>query len=243
MTGSTGAKEASFTYDAYGNTTGTTGTAKTPLGYDSQYTSTDTGLIYLRARTYDPATAQFLSVDPMVGVTRAPYNYAEDNPVNLGDPSGLWTPTESLEKFSNEIGEGISNVAGGFVNGITGGLIEGSGNACSTGYQIGQYGSLLGVLIPGEGEFEIGAEAADQGIAGVIKGYTQHGLEQAIARDAGRGVSPSAILDAVRSPISTSVQADGVTKYVGQNAIVFVSNEGRVVTTFARNSAGVRAQP
>ena len=56
MTGST-------TFDAYGNKTGTTGTSTTPLGYDGQYTSTDTGLIYMRARTYDPATAQFLSVD------------------------------------------------------------------------------------------------------------------------------------------------------------------------------------
>jgi RHS repeat-associated protein len=89
LTSSTGAKEASFTYDAYGNTTGTTGTAKTPLGYNAQYTSSDTGLIYLRARTYDPATVQFLSVDPMVGVTRAPYNYAGDNPLNYADRSGL----------------------------------------------------------------------------------------------------------------------------------------------------------
>jgi len=50
LTGSTGIKEASFTYDAYGNQTGHTGTATTPLGYDAQYTSTDTGLIYMRAR-------------------------------------------------------------------------------------------------------------------------------------------------------------------------------------------------
>lgn len=64
------------------------GTATTPLGYDAQYTSADTGLIYMRARTYDPSTAQFLSVDPAVGTTRAPYNYAGDNPVNASDPSG-----------------------------------------------------------------------------------------------------------------------------------------------------------
>jgi RHS repeat-associated protein len=89
LTSSTGAKEAGFTYDSYGNTTGTTGTAKTPLGYGAQYTSSDTGLIYLRARTYDPATAQFLSVDPAVPITRAPYTYANDNPLNLSDPSGL----------------------------------------------------------------------------------------------------------------------------------------------------------
>jgi RHS repeat-associated protein len=89
LTSSTGAKEASITYDAYGNTTGTTGTAKTPLGYDGQYTSTDSGLIYLWARVYDPATAQFLSVDPVLPITRAPYNYAGDNPLNRSDPTGL----------------------------------------------------------------------------------------------------------------------------------------------------------
>ena len=66
LTGSTGKTEATFTYDAYGNLTGKTGTATSPLGYDSQYTNSDTGLIYLRAREYDPATGQFLSVDPDV---------------------------------------------------------------------------------------------------------------------------------------------------------------------------------
>jgi RHS repeat-associated protein len=101
LTGSTGKAEATFTYDAYGNTTGTTGTAKTPLGYDGQYTSADTGLIYLRARVYDPATAQFLTVDPLAAVTRAPYNYASDNPANGTDPTGLEgsceTPAEKRE--------------------------------------------------------------------------------------------------------------------------------------------------
>ncbi len=118
-----------------------------PLFY-AQYTSTDTGLIYLRARVYDPATAQFLSRDPLALLTRQPYAYTEDNPLNLGDPTGLWSPTESLEKFSNEIGEEIGNVSGGLINGLTGGLIEGSGNACSTGYEVGEYGSLLGALLP-----------------------------------------------------------------------------------------------
>src|SRR5579872_7590395 len=70
LTSSTGTKEASFTYDGYGNQTGHTGTATTPLGYDGQYTNADTGLIYLRAREYDPATGQFLSVDPEVEQTR-----------------------------------------------------------------------------------------------------------------------------------------------------------------------------
>jgi RHS repeat-associated protein len=96
LTGSTGKSEATMTYDAYGNTTGTTGTAKTPLGYDGQYTNTDTGLIYLRARTYDPLTAQFLTRDPLNALTREPYGYAHDNPVNGSDPTGMEGSCETV---------------------------------------------------------------------------------------------------------------------------------------------------
>jgi RHS repeat-associated protein len=105
LTSSTGTKEATFTYDPYGNQTGHTGTAATPLGYDAQYTSLDTGLIYMRARTYDPATAQFLTADPIEPLTRAPYSYAHDNPLNESDPAGLC----SINPFSSSgcLSEGI----------------------------------------------------------------------------------------------------------------------------------------
>jgi RHS repeat-associated protein len=103
LTGSSGTVTGSTTFDAYGNTTGTTGTTTTPLGYDGQYTSTDTKLIYLRARTYDPTTAQFLTVDPLSSITRSLYGYAHDNPINEGDPTGLAgsceTPAEHLERL------------------------------------------------------------------------------------------------------------------------------------------------
>jgi RHS repeat-associated protein len=89
LTGSTGTVTGSTTFDAYGNTIEHTGTATTPLGYDGQYTSADTGLIYLRARVYDPTTAQFLTRDPLQALTREPYSYALDNPINRADPTGL----------------------------------------------------------------------------------------------------------------------------------------------------------
>jgi hypothetical protein len=40
------------------------------------------------ARYYDPATAQFLTVDPMVAITLSPYGYVAGDPVNVSDPSG-----------------------------------------------------------------------------------------------------------------------------------------------------------
>jgi RHS repeat-associated protein len=95
LTGSTGTVTGSTTFDAYGNKTGSTGSSTTPLGYDGQYTSTDTGLIYLRARVYDPTTAQFLTRDPLQALTRAPYSYARDNPVNGADPTGLESSCET----------------------------------------------------------------------------------------------------------------------------------------------------
>jgi hypothetical protein len=40
------------------------------------------------ARHYDPATAQFLTVDPKVAATLSPYGYLGGNPLNGSDPSG-----------------------------------------------------------------------------------------------------------------------------------------------------------
>ncbi|MHB1790248.1 MAG: RHS repeat-associated core domain-containing protein, partial [Acidimicrobiales bacterium] len=49
-----------------------------------------TGLLYLINRYYDPSTAQFISVDPLVGVTGQAYSYAGNDPVNGSDPLGLF---------------------------------------------------------------------------------------------------------------------------------------------------------
>ena len=85
-----GAITDSYSYDPYGQRTAVTGSAtSTPFGYAGQYTDAETGFQYLRARYYDPATGQFLTVDPLVDSTGHPYAYAGDNPVNATDPSGL----------------------------------------------------------------------------------------------------------------------------------------------------------
>jgi RHS repeat-associated protein len=238
ITGSTGTAEGKCSYSGYGVPT-CEGSGTTPLGYDAQYTNTDTGLVYMRARVYDPATAQFLSVDPMVGQTDAPYNYAGDNPLNEADPTGLGNWLNLGLPSPGEVAETLNPIK------YYEEEIESYENGCGYWASVahGLEGAVVGALdAGGAGEEELGAEATDRGVAGVIKGYTQHVLEQAIERDAGRGVSPSAILDAVRSPLSKTVQNDGATKYVGQNAVVVVSGDGQVITTYARNSAGLRGQ-
>jgi RHS repeat-associated protein len=171
LTGSTGTVTGKCTYSAYGTPT-CEGTATTPLGYDGQYTSSDTGLIYLRHRVYDPATAQFLSVDPLVGKTHAPYSYAGDNPVNEADPTGLgnWlnlglpSPGEVVEtlnpvKYYEEEIESYENGCGYFAS-VAHGL----------------EGAVVGVLDAsgaGEGEAVLGEEggtAIEDALAGLTPG-------------------------------------------------------------------------
>jgi RHS repeat-associated protein len=83
-----GSAGATFTYNAYGGIAGTTGSLRTPLLYGQGYTDQTTGLVYLVHRYYDPQTGQFMSVDPAVEKTEAPYRYAEEDPVNGRDPAG-----------------------------------------------------------------------------------------------------------------------------------------------------------
>lgn len=88
LTGSTGVVEGTYSYKPFGQLKEHTGSAITQLGFAGQYRNHTTRQIYLRARVYDPDSAQFLSVDPMIQQTGEPYNYAEGNPTNRIDPSG-----------------------------------------------------------------------------------------------------------------------------------------------------------
>ncbi|WP_328299174.1 DUF6531 domain-containing protein [Streptomyces sp. NBC_00435] len=88
LTDTSGAVVAGYAYTAYGTPAGQSGTASTPLRYAGQYTDAESGLVYLRARYYDPKTTQFLTVDPMVQSTRSAYGYVAGNPLNGIDPSG-----------------------------------------------------------------------------------------------------------------------------------------------------------
>jgi RHS repeat-associated protein len=86
---SNGSPTSTFTYNPNGTLNASTGTATTPFGYAGQYTDPETGLIYLDHRYYDPYTNQFITVDPQASQTQQPYQYADDDPLNNADPTGL----------------------------------------------------------------------------------------------------------------------------------------------------------
>lgn len=76
-----------------------------------------------------------------------------------------------------------------------------------------------------------------------IQGLTKHGKKQIYGRDGGRGVSASALLDAVRNGKVTrhiDKQRRRFTKYTGKNAVVNINRRGRVITAWPKNRNGVR---
>lgn len=89
LTNASGEVAGTATFAPYGAVAGKTGAATSALGFAGQYTLGQSGLIFLRARYYDPGTAQFLNLDPAVEVTREPYAYAGNNPLRFKDPTGL----------------------------------------------------------------------------------------------------------------------------------------------------------
>jgi RHS repeat-associated protein len=82
-----GTVATTYDYDAYGNPTPPTGFLQ-PFQFAGQYTDAESGLQYLRARYYDPTTAQFVARDPVAAKSREPYVYVTDSPPNATDPTG-----------------------------------------------------------------------------------------------------------------------------------------------------------
>jgi len=79
------------TYDPFGEGISNLGSAVTPYGFTSEYTSQ--GLIDLRSRIYFPRIMEFqqpdtLAPEPYNPQTLNRYEYALDNPIRYNDPSG-----------------------------------------------------------------------------------------------------------------------------------------------------------
>ena len=112
LTDASGKQVAAYTYDAFGNLQAHTGSATALLQFAGQYLDAESGFYYLRARLYDPVTAQFLTRDPLQPFTLQPYAYAAFDPLNAWDPTGkIWLLSGVTQWFDDHASE-ISEVSG-----------------------------------------------------------------------------------------------------------------------------------
>jgi RHS repeat-associated protein len=101
LTDESGAITDGYSYTAFGELLGHTGTDPQPYAFAGEPYDPNVGFQYHRARWMDPRTGQFLGMDPWGGDIFEPsslhrYTYAASDPVNRRDPSGRFSAGEML---------------------------------------------------------------------------------------------------------------------------------------------------
>ena len=100
-----------YSYDAWGNSFGSTGPTPSVHLYRGEQYDADLMLYYLRARYFNPLSGRFLSRSPEHGDVEKPkslhaYLYVEGDPVNYMDPTGH---PEIVEYESQEASSGLQS--------------------------------------------------------------------------------------------------------------------------------------
>ncbi len=156
----TGAVVQRMDFDEYGNVLLDSNPGFQPFGFAGGLYDRDTKLVRFGARDYDPETGRWTAKDPIRfgGGDTNLYAYAFNDPVNLRDPTGLWSITAG-----GYLGWGVevlfgrdANTGGGFLTvrvgyGLGGGISWQLGgtrpgsrpNECNTGGSgVGGFGDL-----------------------------------------------------------------------------------------------------
>jgi len=98
LSNESGQRVKAYHYAAFGAIRAHSGNTKQPFQFIGEQTNATLGLMYLRARYYDPQIGRFVSSDYFPGFTKDPqssnsYTYAQNNPVMYKDPEGEFIVT------------------------------------------------------------------------------------------------------------------------------------------------------
>ena len=152
LTNSSGNVSSQITYDGYGNSTSN---SLTRYGFTGRELDADTGLLYYRARWYDPQLGRFISEDPIgfAGGDVNLFGYVKNNPLNRRDPLGLMTRGQCFLRGAVIGGVGFG-ILGGFIGGGIGavGFVAGPLGAITLplfSLAGASYGAGAGILLGG----------------------------------------------------------------------------------------------
>ncbi|MFE9335931.1 putative T7SS-secreted protein [Streptomyces sp. NPDC007063] len=174
----------------------TDSTAYTPLRFPGQYYDPETGLHYNYFRYYDPATARYVTPDPL-GLGPAPNNTSYvHNPYSWADPLGLGPYRDFAHGTAHHFAENIKN----------NGLSHDAGRAATSGGSLARPGHFYahevnGPTHPGfQSAYEWGLRKSADSPASVLIGRLPEETYQKLVsqghvtvREVGEGVPPETI--------------------------------------------------
>jgi RHS repeat-associated protein len=101
-----------YSYDVFGAVRDSSGSADNVWQFTGEQYDEDSGLYYLRARYFDPATGRFLGEDAIPSANQ--YAYSFNSPTNFVDPYGRWpslpNPVDAVKSGADKVGGAISDV-------------------------------------------------------------------------------------------------------------------------------------
>lgn len=202
-----------------------------PLGLGRHGELQVDGLVWLRNRTYDPATRAFLSVDPVAGVpgdpfSATPYHYAGNDPVNALDPLGLRPMTEAeLLDYREAQSRNFFERAGDWVEDnweyiAAGAMIVGGIAIMATGV-----GGPIGAAMIGGALLSGGISAGSQRMMTGQVDWGQVGVDMAIGAIGG-GTGAAITSTTTVSRVATTTIGRGIIAGGAEGLVGGVANQG-----------------
>jgi len=142
LSSTAGAVVANYTYDSFGNVVATSGNIVNHFQYTGREWDAETSLYYYRARYYDPAAGRFLAEDPIrfkAGTNF--YKYVSNNPILLGDPTGLCGSPSPQQKCSE-----LQTIVG-----VTGALAAANALGAAATAELPPVSAVFGAIAAAEG--------------------------------------------------------------------------------------------
>jgi len=217
----TGAMIASYTYGAFGDLRMMKGSSDNAFKFTGEQTDDETGLIYLRARYYDPSVGRFTTRDPFPGFIADPqslndYAYASNNPIKYVDPSGEFLATAAA-------GAGIGATVNGIFYGAQVLLTDETWNWSKFGGELaggaiagGLAGATAGAPLIAHVGFSAMGGALGKVVEKVISGEEIKGTEVAEA-----AIESGVTAGVARGIVNRLVKVSGVPGLPGRNPTTF----------------------
>jgi RHS repeat-associated protein len=235
-------EQYSVDYEPFGKPYATSGPKPDPHKYTMEKRDDPTGLVYLRARQYDPDIGRFVSADPVLGKLSSPqtanrYAYVANNPLRFSDPSG---------ECPNCIAALIGGIIGGLVGYVGCGIVTGgwTSSDCAIAGIAGAaagalagltFGASLALMTGGEaavGLAGLGASIAAGAASGAVYGATEYAVggalrgDQLTAEGFGQAVFSGAVSGAIGGAAGFGVSRAWVKFNVGRFGRAFGQIQG-----------------